>query len=158
MNENNAGQTGLTLMDLIFVIAIVGILTAVAVPSFSNTIEKRHIVGAGEAMLLDLRWARSESIKRNKKVTVSFTDGGAGSWLYTIAPPTKTVNSAMINDFDEVALSQNFTGNSLKFNPVRGTANVGTIILTSPDYTLNVVVSLLGRVRLCGDVSGYEAC
>ncbi len=158
MNTLHSGQIGFTLVELIVVIAILGILVSVAAPSFTRTIEKQHIVGAGEAVLLDLRWARSESIKRNTLVTVTFTDGSASAWQYAISPATKTVNSAIINDFDDVALSQNFNSNTLVFNPVRGTANAGTIILTSPNYTSNIVVSFLGRVRLCGNLSEYEAC
>lgn len=158
MNKIYIQQSGLTFIELIIVIAILGILFALATPSFKKTIEKQHIIGAAETVLLDLRWARSESIKRNANVTVSFTDGAAGSWQYGITPAIKTVDSANIDDFGEIALSQNFSSNTLTFNPVRGTANAGTVLLTSPSFMLSIVVSILGRIRLCGNLSGYEAC
>lgn len=128
------------------VITITAILTALAVPSFSVTLDNQRISGAAEAVLSDLRWARSEAIKRNKELSIIFTNGAP--YLYCITEksttctgPIKTVSSANFNEFDNVSLSQNFTSGILKFEPSRGTANAGTVTITYGNYSAEVIVS-----------------
>jgi prepilin-type N-terminal cleavage/methylation domain-containing protein len=161
---NRQKNVGITLIEVMIVVAIIGILAALAVPSFSATLDKQRITGAAEAVLGDLRWARTEAIKRNKIVRVAFTTGSP--WSYTIyADPTgsntllKTVNGS---DFPSTTLSTaSFAGGVAytTFDPVRGTnTNIGTATITSNNFSAGVVVSTLGRVRICGTMGGYETC
>jgi len=163
---------GFTLPEMMVAVAILGILAAIAAPSFTDMLERRRLVSATETIMSDLRWARSEAIKRNTNITVTFTDGSP--WAYEIntaadpvalpivCPPPdtslKAVCSSAVNDFADITLA----GSDTTFNPVRGTAGNGTITLTSANgNALNVVVSTLGRVRICsqsGHVGGYDAC
>ncbi|MEC4747468.1 GspH/FimT family pseudopilin [Methylomicrobium sp. Wu6] len=155
---------GFTLIELLIVIAIVAILAVLAVPSFNKTLDKKRITSAAEAVLADLRWARAESIKRNKKIRVTFVTGS--NWSYTInADPTgantllKTVNGS--NFFSTAISSASFAGGVTytTFDPVRGTnPNNGTTTITSSYFSAGVSVSTLGRARICGDMGGYEAC
>jgi prepilin-type N-terminal cleavage/methylation domain-containing protein len=161
---NRQKNTGMTLLEVMIVVAIIGIIVAIAVPSFSTMLEKQRIKDAAEAMLADLRWARTESIKRNKKVRVTFTTGN--SWSYTInGDPTgintllKTVNGS---DFPSTTLATaSFAGRVAytTFDPVRGTnPNNGTATITSNNFSAGVKISTLGRVRICGSMGGYDAC
>jgi len=154
----------MTLIEVMVVVAIIGIIVAIAVPSFSTMLEKQRIKDAAEAMLADLRWARTESIKRNKKVRVTFTTGS--SWSYTInGDPTgvntllKTVNGS---DFPSTTLATaSFAGRVAftTFDPVRGTnLNNGTVTISSNNFSAGVKISTLGRVRICGSMGGYNAC
>ena len=79
---NRQINTGMTLIEVMVVVAIIGIIVAIAAPSFSAMLEKQRIKGAAEAVLADLRWARAEAIKRNERVRVTFTSGS--HWSYTI--------------------------------------------------------------------------
>ena len=161
---NRQKNTGMTLIEVMVVVAIIGIVVAIAVPSFSTMLENQRIKGAAEAVLADLRWARAEAIKRNAPVRVTFTTGS--SWSYTInGDPTgtntllKTVNGS---DFPSTALqTARFAGRVAftTFDPVRGTnLNNGTATITSNNLSAGVKVSTLGRVRICGSMGGYDAC
>jgi type IV fimbrial biogenesis protein FimT len=161
---NRQKNTGMTLLEVMIVVAIIGIIVAIVAPSFGTILEKQRIKGAAEAVLADLRWARAEAIKRNKKVRVTFTTGS--SWSYTInSDPTgantllKTVNGS---DFPSTTLSTaSFAGGVAytTFDPVRGTnLNNGTATITSNNFGAGVKISTLGRVRICGSTGDYEAC
>lgn len=158
IKPNYSKQWGLTLIELIFVIALISILITSAAPSFQKTMERQQIISAAEAIQSDLRWARSEAIKRNTNVSIRFTDSALDPWQYDITPFEKTVKSADTSSFQVVTLRQNFASDTLTINPIRGTSNAGSITLTSNHYTIKVISSILGRVRLCADISSYRAC
>jgi type IV fimbrial biogenesis protein FimT len=159
---NRQINTGMTLIEVMVVVAIIGIIVAIATPSFSAMLQQQRIKGAAETVLADLRWARGEAIKRNARVRVTFTSGS--NWSYTIdtVPALaasdgvlpKTVNGS---DFPSTTLS---SVASTTFNPIRGTANTGTAKITSNNFSdsAGVEISLLGRVKFCGSLGGYNKC
>ena len=165
---NRPQSAGFTLIELIIVITITAILTALSVPSFSVTLDNQRIFGAAEAVLSDLRWARAEAIKRNKKVRVTFTPGSNSNWSYTIDTYPLATSDGVLpktvdgSDFPSATLSTaSFSGGVAytTFDPVRGiNSNNGTATIDSDHYSANVIVSPLGRVRICGTMGGYAAC
>ena len=76
---------GITLVESMVVVAILGILAAIAVPSFKSTIESSRRTAYANQLLEDLALARSEAIKRGVRVVVCpSSDGtscsGSTSW------------------------------------------------------------------------------
>ena len=61
---------GLTLIELLLVLAMMAVLTSLAVPSFRSLWVQRSVLLAAEALLGDLRYARSEALKRARPVLV----------------------------------------------------------------------------------------
>jgi type IV fimbrial biogenesis protein FimT len=81
---------GLTLIELMTVIAIAAILAAVAVPSFTKIIATQRLKSAASNLQIALLSARSEAIKRNTNVCMSTsttnctsTSSWNGGWYVT---------------------------------------------------------------------------
>lgn len=61
---------GFTLIEVLVVIAILGVLTALAGPSFTPTIERWRVRQAAESLSSTIYYARSEAIKRGGRVVI----------------------------------------------------------------------------------------
>lgn len=69
-------RRGFTLTELMVVVAIVAILSAMAAPSFQAFVAKQRTKGAASA-LNEAAWlARSEALKRNTTTTFTFSASG----------------------------------------------------------------------------------
>jgi type IV fimbrial biogenesis protein FimT len=69
MNRNLRRQRGFTLIELMFSIAVLGILTAVAVPSFTNMSNRNRLASQSNELLSAIQFARMEAIRSSGKVT-----------------------------------------------------------------------------------------
>lgn len=79
---------GFTLIELVSVVAVLGIIIALAAPSFSRMIEMQRLRGVQAQLVTDLQFARSESTSRNLVLRLDFRNTNQLSCytLYT-APP-----------------------------------------------------------------------
>lgn len=78
-------RRGFTLLETVVVLAIVGVILAVALPSYSNYTSNQRTLAAARTLRADLGVARQEAVTRRAPVTVSFaTDDprcGAGAYV-----------------------------------------------------------------------------
>ena len=93
---------GFTLLELAVSIAIIGILTSLALPAFQGMLADMRVRSTAESFNLGLKLARSEAIKRNSRVSFRFST--AGKWE-VCATVSSTVNYTCL-DADRVDIKR----------------------------------------------------
>jgi len=68
-NASRGEQHGFTLMELMMTITVLGVLTALAVPSFTTMTNKNRLASESNELLSGIQCARMEAIRTNSKVT-----------------------------------------------------------------------------------------
>jgi type IV fimbrial biogenesis protein FimT len=90
MRLKRAGHLGFSLVELMISLALMGIIFAIALPSFTAWINSSKISAAADSFQSGLQLARSEALKRNTQVR--FTLGSNSDW--TVGCVTVTAASA----------------------------------------------------------------
>lgn len=167
---------GFTLIELLITLAIVAILAGLAAPNMGEYIEQERVRGALVNLKQELAYARSEAIKRNATVFISSTPGAAWCLGMSLSAncdcsltdpdqgaacslPVNGVNVLRrINNVDYPGVSMD-AAIGLEFDGVRGVSSqADTLELSSDNFAGEVVISRIGRVRTCGNISGMEGC
>ena len=81
---------GFTLIELMIVMIIVALVITLAVPTYKASVEKRQLVSAAEEVVSFMRFAQSEAIKRNEKISVSWSSPGGHSANWCIGAALTT--------------------------------------------------------------------
>ena len=68
------GKDGFSFVELMVVIALIGILSAISIPSFLRELPEKRLKAAARNVYADLQKARLLAVKKNKKVTVRFNE------------------------------------------------------------------------------------
>ncbi len=90
-------HSGFTLVELMVAIAVLGILSAVALPSFSNLLKSNRMATQANSLIAGFNYARNEAVNRGVNIrvepVVAGTDWSRG-WLVRI-------DGNNDNDFDD---------------------------------------------------------
>jgi prepilin-type N-terminal cleavage/methylation domain-containing protein len=73
-------KKGVTLMELLIVISIIGILTAIGVPQYARFVAKDKVKRATNDLLQNARLARTMAIKENQQYLITFNEAFANSY------------------------------------------------------------------------------
>ncbi len=159
------------------VVAILGILAAVALPSFKSTIESNRRTTYANQLLEDLALARSEAIKRGVRVTVCpssdgsscanstswaagwiiFADGSAAGTRESATETLIRVHEALPNDWIAVKNgtlnyvgygASGYNADAVGFTLAICPASSACTTMTTTTPQTNVVMSAIGRARI----------
>jgi type IV fimbrial biogenesis protein FimT len=89
-----ARQLGVTLIELLVGVAIVALVMALAMPSYSTWLQNSRLRGGAESILAGLQLARAEAVRRN--TTVWFGVAGASVWSVCLVAPTVTATATTV--------------------------------------------------------------
>ncbi|MBK7658431.1 MAG: GspH/FimT family pseudopilin [Betaproteobacteria bacterium] len=73
-------QSGISLIEVMVAVAIVGVLMAFAAPAFQTWIQNTQVRTASEAIMNGLQTARNEAIRRNAAVQFRLDGGTTTQW------------------------------------------------------------------------------
>ncbi|CDH45104.1 GspH/FimT family pseudopilin [Candidatus Contendibacter odensensis] len=164
-------QRGFTLIELIITVAIVAIVLAIGVPSFQGMIRDNRLATQVNELVTAMNLARSEAIKRGRRVTLCKSADGANcatsggyqqGWIVFVDP-----NDNAVVDVGEQVLrvkaamegNLTLTGNSTvqsyisyvaggMSQLVTGGFQAGTLTLCATPKARSIIINSLGRARL----------
>lgn len=144
-------NSGFTLLELIIIIVIAGVITAIAVPNFLTYQYSYRLRGALSTLRGDLYGAKMLAIKRGVQYKVAFTSGG-----YQIQRGTTSAGNFVLganeitrnfaDEYPGVTVDTSATADPV-FSP-RGTSTGVTITLQNSQKFQTITISFAGRIRV----------
>ncbi|SNR59362.1 GspH/FimT family protein [Desulfurobacterium atlanticum] len=134
-----------TLTELIIVIAIVGIIAAIAVPKIGRWINSTKVRQVAEQLTADLQFAQGLAMEKGSSKVKIYSDRYE---IYAPETATTPIKSITIDDTN-ISLLSNFTNNEIKFRRNKLPITGGTIVISGYGVTYNIVINNIGgRIQL----------
>ncbi|MDQ6982500.1 MAG: GspH/FimT family pseudopilin [Mariprofundus sp.] len=140
-------QQGFSLLELLIVMVIVGVITAIAIPAFADWRERQAVRNITQTLLAHLKQARVLAVSENRSVRISFspkfyvfdanTAGSCGTCR------NKQVNLSQFSN--NLSVTSDVT--PISFSS-RGTAGNTTVTLSAGDNSNKIKINLIGRAYL----------
>jgi type IV fimbrial biogenesis protein FimT len=154
-------DAGFTLTELVVTMAIVAILALVVAPSFVRMVTNLRLQGAGNELVSDLHYARTEALSRNTIVRLLTRGDGRGYSVITVpVEPDAPTTLKVVQLPSGITLTSGIT---VEYHPLRAMA-VGnsTLLLDSGrGAQLRLSANESGQVQMCspgGSLSSFHRC
>ncbi|HEV6963970.1 MULTISPECIES: pilus assembly FimT family protein [Roseateles] len=160
-----ARARGFTLIEVAVTLAIVGIILAVAVPTYASYLARQRLRHVAELLELDLRRARELSVNEGRNVHVSFHSGPQWCWGASrqapcdcaTAQPRCELGGVTSRDHKGMLLQ---SGQGITFEAGLGRAlgwsRIG--ISNERNQQLHIDLNPLGRPAICGTDARKGSC
>lgn len=162
-----SNNRGITLVELMVIVTIIGIVSAMAFPDFTQAINSLRFKGAARDIVSTMRLARSNAISQKQPYGVYFDqDTMTMTSFLDVVNPTNNAfesgDSVLVVDTlpdDFVALGTSF-GGSLVYQPNGTASSSGSVnfVSSATDGSINIcsvsVLASTGRTKM-GDIYNY---
>jgi prepilin-type N-terminal cleavage/methylation domain-containing protein len=136
-------ERGFTFIEILVVVAIMGILMLVSYPNIKNSLEVRGLENQARGVLSTLQQAKFQAVKLKLRHRVNF-DNSLGYWVYFIEREVSFDTWVESPNFrrrsipDKLVVTVNLPNKYLGFTPL-GLAFTGLVVNQGPTYdaTLN---------------------
>ena len=167
MTHRPARSRGLTLLETMIALAIVGLLASLAAPGFGALVERHRLRHAAETLAADLTQARFEAARRGAALYLDARAGRDWCWAVATEPGCGCerdracqLKSERGSDHGNVRLVEAAPATLLASGEVQAPP-APALLESGHGERLQVQLSPLGRASICspdGAVAAYPAC
>ncbi|WP_268795266.1 pilus assembly FimT family protein [Pelomonas sp. Root1237] len=162
---SRAEGQGFTLLEVVFVLAVLGIILSAAVPSYASYLARQRLRHVAEMLEQDLRRARGLSVDEGRNIYVSFSSGAQWCWGTSRTAPCDCATGVPRCELGAINSREHKgtllqSGQSVTFQAGMGRALEWTRIGISNDRNQQLYLDLnpLGRPAICGADARKGAC
>ena len=143
-------ESAFSLIEIVVALAILGIMAAIALPSWNRLVPSYQLDGSVRQVQSELHHIKMRAVAESISFQLAFT---AGASRYAIQRDLKTLTNKPLPEGIVITKA-----GSISFSP-RGTAGANRVILRNQvGQCKQVVVSATGRVRVCKPTDCLEDC
>lgn len=145
IDRHRSSRQGLSLIDVVVTVLIIGILTAATAPRLVDSVSRHRVEAAARRLAADLEYARTHARMRNQPETVSFDIAGDRYSLSTASRtnrPSLPYVVAVRDDFRVDLLSADFAGSpAVTFNAYAVPNSGGSVAVRTGTHQRTIVVA-----------------